>query len=273
MDKKHIIILKYLSEQREPVKLDNFPNAISSEYILGLQAGSLHFELGVTLRNKDWVKCKGVDDFFITDYAKLMIAPYLSNKSDRILEFLVPFRNNNFQNISPILSKIFPVNIKDFNELSEKGNEIRKLINGMVNDGLIKLDSKEINKLGNGHSGEREWLNNIKIMASMVKPAISQVTNNHIGNNNINTTSGDNSPITGRDFNQELKKKDDAINAMDEQLKAAQLELTLKQGELTALQVTETKNKKWVGVCSAIGGAILAVIGKYVIQKLIRASG
>lgn len=120
-----------------------------------------------------------------------------SNKPQRILQFLKPYGSNNFINISPLLSELFPLSENDgLHDVQEKGIEVRKLINGMVDDSLIKLDSTEINKLGGGSGGKRDWFNDLKITASIVDrntPIVDNSINFHgnfTGNANTGSVGG-----------------------------------------------------------------------------------
>ena len=82
----------------------------------------------------------------------------------------------------------------------------------MVNDGLIKLKNPiDINKLGAGHSGQRDWFHNIKIMASSIDKPSANITKTYIEKMEHYETNGPYSPISRRDLNQIITTpKDDA---------------------------------------------------------------
>lgn len=209
MDKKHFAILKFLFEQNRPITEDDFPNSITSEFSQpSIRPGGLLYELEIILEHqKDWVHVTNTlpQEYSITENGKNIIAPYLSNKSNRIIEYLKPYGGNNFVNINPILESLFPLATDaELHEFEQKGIELRDLINGMVKDGLIKLNSLDINKLGTGHSGQRDWFHNIKVMASYVDKPSTSITKTYIEKMEHYETSGNNSPIAGRNLAQRI---------------------------------------------------------------------
>lgn len=70
MESKHLEILKFLADQKEPVHIDDFPNYITSMYNLGVGSDSFLHELMVTLTNKQWIEEKNFQEYVISEYGR-----------------------------------------------------------------------------------------------------------------------------------------------------------------------------------------------------------
>lgn len=77
MDENHYQILEFLSKQTTPIKMDNFPQAIKSQFdSYSIKPGSLHHELEIVLKNKGWVaEAKNVNNqYIITPYGQEVLS-------------------------------------------------------------------------------------------------------------------------------------------------------------------------------------------------------
>ena len=135
----------------------------------------------------------------------------------------------------------------------------------MVNDGLIKLNSTEINKLGNGNGGNRAWLDEIKITAAYIETAKFHLNQTTIENMVHNETYGNGNNIAGGDINMQLQEKikENEIlvksnSELDNKLKQSQINLTIAQ--------TKDINNRWKYTAA---GAILGLIIAYFKHRLI----
>ena len=122
MDSKHLIILKFLLEQKEPVHIDDFPNYITSMYNPGISKGSFLFELMVTLKNKEWVKEVNFQDYTISDYGKEALIrenPPLPKYERNMLDFGIELKRRELETYGNI--KTQPLDLRSL-PISQNAN-------------------------------------------------------------------------------------------------------------------------------------------------------
>ena len=199
MDEKHFKILEFLSKQTTPIKLDNFPQEIKSDYDAHiLSQGSLHYELEIVLKNKKWVeesKTHSLHYSITKDFGKTALRNEKSVRLERLTEGQLQHEILRFLKVDSSkqyfliqIQEEFPID-KDkllylLEEMNTDGNINKKDCSSMEGKNyLISISDKGI-----GAFAKSEYLKEKKRM-----PAFQEI---HFGDKI--TTHGNESPAFGK---------------------------------------------------------------------------